>query len=257
MPKAWDSPDAFVGRATLSAYEPWPIVTGSQYSSVNPASVAVVHWVQPTPIAASNVVVLNTMNVGVPGATSQASTGSLGYSYALSAFMYSRQDYTANSSNLAFVNSGSFGMTASLGYSSTSQVYGLSWVTNTSGGTSNTTVSSADAGWSNFASGIRVLNVPLQTTLTAGEYWMMFQHSSSSASSVSNVTLQSMSLLQQVQANTFAAGFFGASTTVGAALGPGQNVGVVAAPLTTNATMPLSAVTASFRAPIWFAMGNT
>src|SRR5437870_5189940 len=111
-PTAWNSPDYFVGKTqALSAYEPYPLLTGGQYSSLAPASAAVMHWVQPAPVVFSALGMANSMNVGVPGATSQASTGSEGFSYVMSAFLYSRQDYASSSSNLTTVVSGSFGLT--------------------------------------------------------------------------------------------------------------------------------------------------
>jgi len=55
-PTAWNSPDAFVGRNVLSAFEPYPIVSGTAYSSNAPASIEFVPWIQPTPITVSNIV---------------------------------------------------------------------------------------------------------------------------------------------------------------------------------------------------------
>ena len=255
-PTAWLYPDAFVGRATLSNYEPWPLISASGVSSAAPASAPVVHWVQPTPVAFKNIVMQASLSPGVPAATSLASTGSEAFSYALSANLYQRQDYAANISTLTWLTSGSFGLTGTLGYSSTSQQFGLSWVTDSTGGTSNLTTTSSDAGWSNFAVSAFVYSVPMSSVLTAGEYWLAFQHSSSSATSNSNVTLLSISQLQVIPTQAATAKTLGGSAgTAFMAGGPGWNNGFLATTPTTSGTMAISAIGNGFRSP-WFAFSN-
>lgn len=257
MATADSNPDFFVGKPILSAYEPYPAITGQQYSSVAPASAAVVRWVQPSPIYVKNLVLQNSLGAGVPGATSQASTGSEGFSYALSAFVYRRQDYAANSSNLTHVGSASFGYSASLGYSSTSQQFGMSWLTDSTGGTANVTITSSDANWSNYANGARVFSLPFGTTLPAGEYWACFQHSSTTATSNSNVTLVSMSQLQYPsQQPNASAGYMGQTTTANSVYGANQNVGLLTTTPITSTTMAITAISFPLARPIWFAMSN-
>lgn len=255
-PTAQNNPDAFVGKVTLSVYEPYPVVTGTNMSSLAPASAAVVRWIQPQPVIVKNMVFYHSLAAGVPAATGQASTGSNAHSFAYSVALYSRQDYTSNSSNLAPVGTASFGLSATLGYSSTSQVFGMSWATDTTGGTSATTVTSSDAAWSNLINGPRLVNVPFSTTLTAGEYWGFFQHSSSSATSASNVTLMSNSQMQLIgQASVLTAGLLGGTATVASMMGPFGNCGVMTTTPTTSTTMAISVVSQSARQP-WFVFSN-
>jgi hypothetical protein len=164
-PTAQNFPDAFVGKVTLSAYEPFPIVSSTVYSSDAPASIQFIPWVQPGPVGLRNIIFPVSMNAVVPTATSQASTGSEGYSYGFTANIYSRQDYGANSTNLVTYATGSGGLTASLGYSSTSQSFVIKWATDGSGGTSQFTTTSADGNWSSFATGPKFLSHPLQPDL--------------------------------------------------------------------------------------------
>jgi hypothetical protein len=164
-PTAQNFPDAFVGKVTLSAYEPFPIISSTVYSSDAPASIQFIPWVQPGPVGLRNLIFPVSMNAVVPGATSQASTGSEGYSYGFTANIYSRQDYGANSTNLVTYATGSGGLTASLGYSSTSQSFVLKWATDGSGGTSQFTTTSADGNWSSFATGPKFLSDSLQPDL--------------------------------------------------------------------------------------------
>lgn len=253
-PAAWNTPDAFVGRPQLNAYEPYPIVSSTAYSSNAPASWEFVPWIQLQSATVKNLVCAVSMNAVVPGATSQASTGSEGYTYGLSAFLFSRQDYDGNSTNLSYLNSGAFVLTASLGYSSTSQAFNMSWVTDSSGGTSAFTTTSNAGNWSSFGTGPKLISIPFVTTLTAGEYWMAFQHSSTAATSNSSVALHSFSKLQQ-QWPVVTIGTLGGSATI-ASSGPcGMGIGVASA-ITTTATMAASVISASVQPLIYFAMSN-
>lgn len=197
-PTAWNSPDFFVGKTILSAYEPYHVVSNTAYSSESPASNFFVWWNQPVPVAVKNIVYAASMNAVAASASSVASSGSEAYSYAYSANLYQRQDYSANSSNLSWINSASFGLTATLSYTSTAQTFGMSWVTDSTGGTAAFTTTSNAANWSSFATGAKSISVPFVTTLPPGEYWLAFQHSSSTATSNSNITLLSFSQLHQV-----------------------------------------------------------
>ena len=254
-PTAVNVPDFFVGRpAAISNWEPYDLISSTAYSSDAPASIQVIPWNQPSAVAAKNLVFQLSMNAAVPGATSQASTGSEGYSYGFTANIFARQDYGANSTNLVTYTTASGGISASLGYSSTSQVFQLSWVTDKTGGTSSFSTTSADGNWSSFATGPKFFSVPLSTTFTAGEYWLAIQHSSTTATSNSNVTLLSFSkLLQQWPVVT--QGSLGGSATI-AFSGPG-GIGIgVASAITTSTTMAASVISASTQPLVYFAISN-
>lgn len=253
-PTAQNNPDLFMGRAVLSGYEPYPLLNATSASSVATNNIPVVRWFQPQAVGVKNVIYRQSLSPGVPGATSQASTGSQGLSYAVSAFAFTRQDYSANSTNLSFVQSGSFGLSASLGYSSTSQVFGMSWVTDASGGISNLTTTSGDAGWSVYANSMRVISIPFPaTTFTAGEYFMGFQYATTSATSNSNITLLSMSHMQLSGPAAATAVFLGDSAA-GTTMGPHYGLLVSAAPVLSN-TFAAGNIRSDVRA-IWFALSN-
>jgi hypothetical protein len=175
--------------------------------------------VQPGRSGLKNLVFQVSMNAVVPGATNAASTGSEGYSYGFTANIFKRQDYGANSTNFVTYATGSGGVTASLNYAATgvggaSQTFGLSWATDDSGGTWAFSTTSGAGNWSSFATGPKFLSIPFnQTYLSAGEYWLAVQHSSTTATSNSNVTLLSFSKLLQ-QWPVVSMGSFGGSATL-------------------------------------------
>lgn len=252
-PTAWNNPDAFVGRATLSAYEPYALQTGSTFSSTPPASAAFIRWNQPQPVALGNAYLQASLSASVPQATSQASAGSEGYTYGVSAYLYSRQDYAANSTNLSPVDSASFAISASVSYTSTAQTFGMSWVTDATGGASNLTTTSNAGGWSAYISGARLIPLPFATTLTAGEYFLGVQHSSTTATSNSNVTLMSASMLLMTgQQAAISANTIGALATNA---GLWFNAGLLTVAPTFSTTMASSVVTIGDR-PFWIQLSN-
>jgi hypothetical protein len=233
------APDVFKGGALLR-WDPYPILTGTAYSSHPPATTYFHNVVLQDAVQIANINVVKSMNASVPDATSAASTGSEGYSYQHGVTIFRRQDYGANFSNLTTVATGSFGLTASVGYSSTSQSLVLQWVTNTSGGASTFTFTSNNGGWSSFLTGPKFIAIPFAAYLSAGEYFIAHGHSSTSATSNSNVTLLSFSNLHMApQLNTL--GLLGGSVTNATAVAYGSGNGVASA-VTTNATMPGSVV---------------
>jgi len=254
-PTAVNNPDFFVGRPGLiSAFEPYPIISSTAYSSDAPASFQFIPWVQPTAIGAKNLVFQLSMNAAVPIATSAASTGSEGYSYGFTANIFSRQDYGANSTNLVTYTTASGGISASMGYSSTSQVFQLSWVTDSTGGTSSFSTTSNAGNWSSFATGPKFFSVPLNTFLSAGEYWLGLQHSSTAATSNSALTFLSFSkLLQQWPVVTI--GSLGGSATLAFSGPDGMGIGVASA-ITTSTTMAASVISASTQPLVYFAISN-
>jgi hypothetical protein len=254
-PTAQNFPDYFVGKSQpLSGWIPYEMISSTAYSSDAPASIQFIPWDQPYPAGVKNLVFQLSMNAAVPQATSAASTGSEGFSYGFTANIFSRQDYSANSTNLVTYTTASGGISASLGYSSTSQVFQLSWVTNSTGGTSSFSTTSADGGWSAFATGPKFFSVPVVTTLTAGEYWLAIQHSSTAATSNSALTFLSFSkLLQQWPVVTV--GSLGGNATL-AFSGPGGFAIGVASAITTSSTMAGSVVSASTQPLVYFAISN-
>jgi hypothetical protein len=96
-------------------------------------------------------------------------------------------------------------------------------------------------------------SVPFTNTyLSAGEYWLAIQHSSTTATSNSNLTLLSFSkLLQQWPVVTV--GSLGGSVTIGSSGVDGMGVGVASA-ITTSTTMAASVISASTQPWVYFAI---
>lgn len=245
--RAVDYPDVF--KATpLSRYEPYPLVTGSAYSSHAPASWFFHPVLLPNDLAVSWINVQKSLNAAVPAGTSLASTGSEGYSYTHGVSVFQRQNYDGASTNLSAIATASFGLTASMAYSSTSQQFGLSWVTDTTGGISNLTTTSNAGNWSSYATGPMNIAIPFVSILSHGEYWFAHAHSSTTATSNSNVTLLSVSNLHIApQFVTF--GVLGGSATIGSSGLNGLGAGVASA-VTTSATMAGSVISNSV-ANLW------
>lgn len=242
--QAVDNPDVFRGNA-VQRVDPFPVVTGSAFSSHD--TNAYFHPVNIlAPLALANVYAVKSVNAVVPGATNAASTGSEGYTYAHSLSVFKRQDYAANSSNFVFVCSASGGLTASLNYAGTgaggaSQTFGMSWLTDTTGGAGTFSTTSGAGNWSSYATGVKLLPIPLKTYLSVGEYFFAHQHSSTTATSNSNVTLMSVSNLH-VAPQLVTYGVLGSSQASVAFNGLGLGV---ASAVTTGATMPASVVSAA------------
>lgn len=229
------------GERTFSRYDPWPFITGTGTSSHAPASWYFAGVFVPYNLAFSNINILKSISVGVPGATSQASTGTNRFSYSNGITIFTRQDYGANSTNLSYLTTASFGLTAGLSYSSTSQSFVMSWVTDTTGGTSSYNTTSSNAAWSNFLHGNRFLKMPCLTTLTAGEYFIANRHSSTRGTTGSNINLFAISNFicsnQLIQLNFL--GSSGSNNTFDFFGGIGSGF---ASAVTTNATMAASVI---------------
>lgn len=234
-----------VSRTVLSVWEPYPMVTGSAVSSHAPASFWVNRFVLDDAISFSNVNVVLSFNAGVPAATSVASTGTARYSYSRGFTILTRQDYAANSTRLSFLTSGSIGITAGLSYSSTSQSFVMSWVTNTTGGTSSTNTTSNAGNWSSFVTGPKLIAIPCQTSLSHGEYFIAWGHSSTTGTTQSNVTLMSVSALH-IAPQLVTVGTIGGNGTVASSGIAGIGEGVASA-LTTNNTMAGSVISVATR----------
>jgi hypothetical protein len=241
---AWDAPDVFKGNVAVRG-EGFPYITGTAFSSHAPAS----WWFQPVnalaPIVVNNVWVFKSFNAVVPQATSANSSGSEGYTYAHGISVFQRQDNGANSTNLSLVKTGLGQLTATMSYSSGSQSFGMSWLTDTTGGAATFSTTSGAGNWSSYATGIKAFQVPIGAALAPGEYFIAHQHSSTTATSNSNVTLLSVSNLHVAPlVNTY--GLLGnSSASIASVAGPVGLGNGVASAVTTNATMAASVVSAS------------
>jgi hypothetical protein len=200
------------------------------------------------------------MNAVVPTATNAASTGSEGYSYGFTANIFKRQDYGANSTNFVTYATGSGGLTASLNYAGTgaggaSQTFGMSWATDDSGGVC-LHHHQRSGQLEQLRHRAQVPQRSLQPDLPErGEYWLAVQHSSTTATSNSNVTLLSFSKLLQ-QWPVVSMGSFGGSATLAFSGVDGIGIGVASA-ITTNTTMPASVVSASTQPLVYFASATS
>lgn len=228
---------------TLSQWEPYMLATSTAATSLAPASAFFNTINLPDAVAISKVNLLRSFNFSVPAATSVASTGSEAYSFTQGFSVFTRQNYGLSSTNLSYLTSASFGMTLQYLYSSTSQSLNASWVTNSTGGTSGFASSSSNANLSSLWTGLKYVRVPLVTTLTAGEYWLGQQYSTTASTSNSGATILSLSNIA-LSIPVMTLGNFG---TAGSLAGwhPGkQGVGVASA-FTTNNTMAMSVITGS------------
>jgi len=242
MPTIPENPDWFVYRGGMqSKYPAFRMLTATAYGSqaagryhFNDVDIA-------GPIAFNNIVVFKSLNASVPAATSQASTGSEGFSIGHTIAVFVRQDWSSNSSNMSCILTASGGITATMGYSSTSQQFGMSWNADASGGTSAFTTTSNDGNWSRWATGAKIMKIPVPgaasrgTTLSAGEYFVAHACNTTSATSNSNVTLLSVSGLALVpQSITF--GALGSSVAHGDSQYLGMGIGALDV-ITTSTTM--------------------
>ena len=248
-PTAWASPDAFKGPL-VSRAEIFPYVTGTAYSSHAPANWYFNPFYLDAPLAVSNLYGYKSFNAVVPTATSANSSGTERWSYKHGISIFTRQDYGANSTNLSCVGTASGGLTAGMTYSSGSQSFAMSWVTDTTGGVGSFSTTSGAGNWSSYATGVKMFQIPFYTTLSAGEYFIAHQHSSTTATTGSNVTLMSVSNLH-IAPLLQTAGVFGSTNASIATVGGPAGLGIgPASAVTTNATMAASVISAA-TANIW------
>jgi hypothetical protein len=226
----------------LSAWDPYPILTGTGTSSHAPASFWFSKMNLGWPVVVSYANVLKSLNVSAPGMSSQNSSATNRFSYSHGLTLFTRQDFAGNSSNMSQWTTASFGMTGTLSQSSSSASVALSWVTNSTGGTTSFSTTSGSNLWTNFFTGMQMFRIPLVTTLTPGEYFIGQAHSSTTATVGSNFTLLSVSNLHIApQSNTFAT--ITSSGSLAASSPDGLGIGVASA-VTTNNTMAISVISA-------------
>jgi hypothetical protein len=244
QPTAWANPDVFKGNVAVRG-EGLPYITGSAYSSHAPAS----WWFQPlnvpAPLVIANVYVYKSLNASVAQATSANSSGTEFYSYKHGISFFQRQDNGANSTNFSCIKTASGGLTAKMTYSSGSQSFAMSWLTDSTGGLGTFSTTSGAGNWSSYATGVKVFQIPAAITLSAGEYFVAHQHSSTAATTGSSVVLLSASNLHVApQLQTY--GVLGSSQASLAFRGGPAGYGLgIASAVTTNATMAASVVSAT------------
>lgn len=237
-----------------SVYEPFPILTGTAFSSHAPASFWFNKFTLFDPVAVSNINVVKSFNAAVPTDT-LASSGINAFTYSHGITLFSRQNYGTGLTNLTAITAASGGLTASLSYTSISQSAYMSWVTNSTGGISTFSTTSSNAGWSNYFTGPMLFPIPFVTTLVDGEYFIAHAHSSTTGTTGnSNFTLLSVSNLH-IAPQVVNVGVLGSSNTQ-ASLNPfGAGVGIASA-ITTNNTMAMSVITGATRNDWYLAMSN-
>lgn len=227
----------------LSDWDPYPILSGTATSSHAPASVWFSRMILDWPIAVSYANVLKSMNVSAPGASSQNSSLTNKWSYGHSITIFTRQDFGANSSRMSTWTSASFGMTGSLSQSSSSASVALSWVTNSTGGTTSFSTTSGSNLWTNFFTGLQMFRIPLVTTMTPGEYFIAQQQSTTTATVGSNFTLLSVSNLH-IAPQSLTLATVTSSGSLGMSSPEGLGIGVASA-VTTNNTMAITVISAA------------
>lgn len=246
----------------ISVFEPFPIQSGTAYSSHAPASWWFNRVLIDNPLAVSNVNVVKSLSPAVP-ILGLASSGTQVYSYTHGITVYSRQNYGAQSSNLTTVTTASLGITASLSITVSSVSAGLTYVTNTTGGTSSfsTAVNGASySSWSNYFSGPFVFAIPMLTTIQQGEYFFAHAHSSTAATGgnalfAASTVMMSFSNLHVAPQVVGPLQLPGQSVTQ-ASLNPWGLGGGIASAVTTNASMPGSVISGQTQNNIYLALSN-
>lgn len=230
------------GGATLSHWEDYQFGSNTSVTSVAPASAYFQTINLPSPVAVSNVNLIKSFNFGLPSATSTASSGENNFSYTQGISFFTRVNFGGSSSQISVLTTASAGLTLQYSYTSNSQTLSASWVTNSTGGTASWSSTSNSNNLSSYWTGLKFFPIPLVTTLTAGEYWLGYKMSTTTASTGQNVAILSLS---QAGMN-FAAGTVGLLSSAGsiASIAPGnQGIGSVAtANVVTNNTMALSVI---------------
>ncbi len=233
---------------TWSNWEPYPLaimMTGSSTSAHNTGSAWFDRVVLPTAVAIKNANFVKTMGVSVPAGTAGATSGVVRVSYQQILTIFSRQNFGTGSTNLSYMTSASFGFTAGLSFTSVSQTASISWVSNSTGGTTSFSTTSNAGNWSSFWTGMKMWQIPLVTTLSAGEYFFANAQSSTTASTntggVLFNTLGNVCFLGQRSAFSVgtitSAGIFTGSNYIGAGVGIISTGGIV-----TTTTMAMSGI---------------
>lgn len=243
-----------IAGVPLSVFEPFPILTGTAYSSHAPASWWFNRVLVSNPLAISNINVVK--SISLLASSNVLSSGTDVFSYSHGVTVYSRQNYGTGSTNLTTVTTASMGLTASVSANSASLTFGYSWVTNTTGGTANFTTTSQGLGFSSYLTGPILMSIPCVTTLQQGEYFFAHAHSSTAAEAGLFLTpLLSVSNLHVVPQVVGPLGVLGSSGTLNSVNPWGIGAGIASA-ITTNATMPGSVISGGTQNNWYMALSN-
>lgn len=166
---------------TMQRFEVIPMITGTGASSHAPASWWFNPMILPAALTFSNLMVLKSFSLSAPTATSQASSGRDSRSYTHGITIFNRINFSNSSTQLTTVTTASFGMSVSFSFTSVSQTATYSWVTNTTGGTSSFTTTSNASNHLLFFQSARLIAIPMQSSLSAGEYFIAHRHSTTAA----------------------------------------------------------------------------
>jgi hypothetical protein len=237
------------GPALLSAFEPLQLQTNTSVSSFATNSYIFQKILIPDPLACSKINVLKSLNAAV-GANVTTKTFNLTYFHGLT--LFSRQDYTNNSSNLSSFASASFGISHTFSYSSLSGSATVAWATNSAGGTSSASFTdSIISGMTSYLTGLKFAQIPFVATLTSPEIWIAHNESSSTSGSPPCVSVSFSDVYMTPLVSTIGAWSNSGSDT---ARNP-QGEGFGNASATAN-TMPFSNISAATQAFIYHNYSN-
>lgn len=239
---------------TLSAYDPFFPHSSTVSSSAAPANWVFNRIVLPHHIAISNINVFKSVSGATSYPSSSNATANYAHSYSHGITIFTRQDFGANSTNISYLTTASIGVTMGYTYSTSSQTIVVSWVTNTTGGTTSfSTTSNATGLISRYLTGLKIFQIPMITTLTAGEYFFAHAHSSTTGRTSGNDTTamsySNMIVNSQLTGITF--GHISTSGSYVASYVGGQGFGPASA-VTTNNTMALSVISMNASANYWY-----
>jgi hypothetical protein len=241
------------GGATLSRFQVAPIITGTAASSHAPASWWFNPFVIDAPLTFSNIMVLKSFSLSAAAGTSAASSGNQQRTYTHGITIFRRVDWSNSSTQLTTVTTASFGLSISMSNTSVSNTMTLSWVTNTTGGTSSFTTTSNASNFMLFMQSNRFVAIPCVTSLSAGEYFIAHRHSTTLASTgaathsfgVSNIHIAPQSVTFKMIGISNNALISSSSPDAGIGFG-------IASAVTTTTTMAASVISAQTQ-NYWYA----
>ncbi|MDX2253277.1 MAG: hypothetical protein NW202_13410 [Nitrospira sp.] len=233
------------GGVAMNRFEVFPMITGTGASSHEPASWWFNPFVIPAGLTFSNIMVLKSFSFAAPGATSQASSGRDSRSYTHGVTLFQRINFSNSSTQLTTVTTASFGMSISYSFTSASQSASYSWVTDTTGGTSSFSTTSNASNHLLFFQSARLIAIPIQSSLSAGEYFIAHRHSTTAATAggasysflASNVHIAPQSVTFKRLGISVAGQSSSSNPTAGIGFG-------IASAVTTTTTMAASVVSA-------------
>lgn len=184
---------ASAGEPTLSSYEPWPIVANSGTGAVSlqtntSGPLSLFPFELHRQVRGEFFGLVASMNFTTGGTSSFNQSGTLQWG------LYTRPT-GANSTALSLAGSGSFSYAAS---------YNNSTITVSQPGTSDsagftyTSTTSAGLNITSGYTGLKLLNLPLGSTLTPGQYWLGIYHRNSSSSFNSGIRISLYGLTHTV-----------------------------------------------------------